>query len=758
MYFISNRFYVSLFVVIIKLFCFVSPSTAQTITVLSKEDRQAIVQAHVICQCLSQKNNQHVFMTSSAGTVQLDSTEAKQYPIRITLSSIGYTTLIDTLSSNQNRTYFLSPENTSLNEVVITGQYSPNNPENAIHKVRIIDRKRIELQGAQNLRDVLNNELNVRISQDNILGSSMSLQGMSGQNVKILIDGVPVIGRLDGNIDLSQINLNNVERIEIIEGPLSVNYGTNALAGTINIITKKTQSSAFSSSITTYYESIGQYNLAARIGLSRKKTTVSVFGGRNYFDGWRMSDARFYKEENALADSNRYMDWKPKEQYFGTAMFQQQWRTLNIGLTSDLFYEKITNKGKPRAPYYETAFDDYYRTYRFNNSINITGKLSPNYNITAIAAYNYFQRIKNTYYNDLTTLKQTLTDNAEDQDTSTFKTGMSRASISNTKDSSQLHYEIGYDLNQEIAEGKRIKNEKQYLGDYALFGSLEYSPFETLTIRPGLRFAYNTVYIAPVIPSLNIKLNIKKITLRASYAKGFRAPSLKELYFYFVDINHNIQGFEALKAERSDNYSISVNAQQLVNQKTYKADLTFFYNDIHDMITLAQTSGANYTYTNIGTYKTKGINLNTEMAINHFKLAIGGSYMGRYNELSTQKDIEKYNYSPEFRSNVLYEFKKSALNIAFFYKYTGILYGYGINAQEQLYQTRTQDFHTADVSITKSLWKKRVRVCLGSKNLFDVKTISSNSSSGAHSQSSSSIPVSMGRTYFLKVEFTFNSN
>ena len=59
---------------------------------------------------------------------------------------------------------------------------------------------------------------------------------MSGENVKIMIDGVPVIGRQNGNLDLSQLNLLGIEHVEIIEGPLSVNYGNNALVGTINLI------------------------------------------------------------------------------------------------------------------------------------------------------------------------------------------------------------------------------------------------------------------------------------------------------------------------------------------------------------------------------------------------------------------------------------------------------------------------------------------------------------------------------------------
>ena len=91
----------------------------------------------------------------------------------------------------------------------------------------------------QNLANIIEKELNIKLSEDNLLGSSLSIQGVSGQNVKILIDNIPVIGRLNGNIDISQISLNNIEKIEIVEGPLSTVYGTDALAGTINLITKK---------------------------------------------------------------------------------------------------------------------------------------------------------------------------------------------------------------------------------------------------------------------------------------------------------------------------------------------------------------------------------------------------------------------------------------------------------------------------------------------------------------------------------------
>ena len=198
--------------------------------------------------------------------------EKQKYAL-LKVSYIGYQMYLDTLFSGENKIILLQPKDYLIDDVVVTAQYSPTSVENSVHKIKVISRQKIDDMAAVNLRDVLTNELNIRISQDNVLGSGMSLQGISGQNVKILIDGVPVIGRMDGQIDLNQINLNNVERIELIEGPLSVNYGSNALAGTINIITKKHQDEKLSLGINSYTENIGTYNLETNIGFTfhRKK-------------------------------------------------------------------------------------------------------------------------------------------------------------------------------------------------------------------------------------------------------------------------------------------------------------------------------------------------------------------------------------------------------------------------------------------------------------------------------------------------------
>ncbi|NQX98780.1 MAG: TonB-dependent receptor, partial [Flavobacteriales bacterium] len=414
------------------------------------------------------------------------------------------------------------------------------------------------------------------------------------------------------------------------------------------------------------------------------------------------------------------------------------------------------NRGLPRAPYSETAFDDYYYTTRIDNSLFFNKKIGSNYNIKSTVAYNDYKRIKNTFFKDLTTLEETQTENSGDQDTTRFNQWIIRSSFSTSKDSIKVNYELGIDFNIEEAFGRRIENKTQTMGDYAGYASVEYRPFKNTTIRPGVRYAYNTNYQAPITPSLNIKQTIGKFNVRASYARGFRAPSLKELYFDFVDINHNIVGNTDLKAEQSNNFNLSVNYTKIIKSYILKMEASSFYNKIENLITLAQASGAEYSYVNIGDYETHGIQLNNNISYNHFKFGIGGSYIGRYNYLSETNSIEAFSYTPELKSSINYEFPKQQLFISFFYKFTGELPGFRIDANDEIRQTYIESYHTADLSIGKKFWKKQMQVTLGSKNLFNVKNVSSVSQGSVHSSNNGSSPVAMGRTYFLKMTLNFS--
>lgn len=663
-----------------------------------------------------------------------------------------YTRIVMGLELNKIKKIYLTPSNLNLSEVVITAQYAQTTAEQAVQKIQVIDKEKIQQMGAVNMRDVLSNQLNVRLQQDNILGAGMSLQGISGENVKFLMDGVPMIGRLSGNIDLSQINVNNIERIEFIEGPLSVQYGTNALAGTINVITKNASTKKLITGVTGYYESIGTYNLTADANVYFKKHNIQVSGGRNYFDGWNSSDAAFDMPQSRIADSTRFKQWKPKEQYFANFGYNCTIKKINFGLKSAYFEEKITNRGYPRAPYAETSFDDYYFTKRIDNNIYLNGKISKNWSVNSLVAYNYYNRIKKTVYKDLTTLDETLSLNSSDQDTSRFTLLMSRASFVHKTDSSKLNYEIGYDVNYESALGKRIDNQLQYQGDYAAFATIEYKPIDKLILKPGVRYSYNTTYKTPVIPSLNLKWMLTdEHTIRASYARGFRAPSLKELYFLFVDINHNIVGNMDLRSEQSDNYSLSYNYKRTIKNCRFKLDVNIFYNDIYNLITLAQTTATEYSYINIGKYKTLGAQITNTLRYKKLSFQTGFNYTGRYNDLSETESVPEFNFSPEVSENISYRFVKEKLTISLFYKYNGKVPGYML-VNDVVQQTILSDYHTMDATISKLWYKDRIGVSIGCKNIFDIKNINSSSvSGGVHSSSATSVPLSTGRNYFIKL-------
>lgn len=737
-----------------------SSITAQTIVVVSAEDNRPIPGAKFILKPEGEEKRLN-FTTNTNGEIDFsDSKLNENERYFISISFIGFKTIKDTISLAKERYVFKMESAYSIfDEVVVTAQYKQQRVDQSVHQINIIDKEKIENMAAQNLKDVLTNQLNVRLSEDNVLGSSMQLQGIGGQNVKILIDGVPLTGRLNGNIDLSQIPMDNVERIEIIEGPLSVSYGTDALAGTINIITKKKVDKGFSILSDNYYESNGRYNHTGSLRFRKNKHQLSLEGGRYFFDGWNPYHKPFFFEKNPIADSTRVKQWNPKEQYFGTFKYGYRFKKMHLQFSSSNFYEEVINRGAPRPPYDQTAFDDYYQTIRLNQRLKLDGKLGENYRFSVIGAYNGYNRKKNTYLRDLTTIEDILSSNPEDQDTSSFHTFLSRGSIVRTKDSATINYEVGYDITYETAVGKRILKGQQSIGDYAVYATAEYNPFKKLTLRPGLRWAYNTTYDAPIVPSFHTKFNLldkssNKMQLRASYARGFRAPSIKELHFFFVDINHNIQGNPDLKAETSNNFNFSLSQQWKKSKNALNNRITFFYNDISNLITLSQENQTAYSYFNLERYKTTGVQLRSQYSRSSVQLGVGAGYVGRYNQISEENvDQNQFLFSPEVQGSLQYQWKKAEMSFSLFYKYTGQLPNIRTDENGNLYESVIQDYHLADFTIDKKFFKEKLSVSIGAKNIFNVTTVAGSSAGGtAHAGMGTRINVGMGRTYFMRLK------
>ena len=102
----------------------------------------------------------------------------------------------------------------NLEDIVVTAEFAPTEARNAIHKVTVLTQKEWREQGISDLSELLQRQLTMRVTPDPILGNGLSIQGLGGQNIQIMIDGVPVIGRLGGEIDLTQLNLARLGQLQ----------------------------------------------------------------------------------------------------------------------------------------------------------------------------------------------------------------------------------------------------------------------------------------------------------------------------------------------------------------------------------------------------------------------------------------------------------------------------------------------------------------------------------------------------------------
>ncbi len=667
----------------------------------------------------------------------------------IKLTYVGFLDYVDTIMPGESLTIYLKRASYNVDEVVVTGQYDASSQDQSIYKVKVINSREIQHRGAVNLKEMLSTELNIRTSQDNALGSSISMQGLGGEHVKFLIDGVPVIGREAGNIDMDQINLQNIDHIEIINGPMSVAYGSNALAGVINIITKPTDRLLYSSTLDAYYETVGVYNLNMSVSGTAKRNSFGFNGGRNFFSGFQAPGSSWGQR------------WKPKEQWNFGGEYKYNWDNTYLKLAATYFNQELRDNGLLLPPYFETRFDKVFFTQRIVTRADFKHKFNARSRVNATTSYSTYHKIRNTYLNDLTVLEKHLVPGA--QDTTKFRDLMFRADYSYGTEGDKIKFQTGVDLNSENGSGKRIKDGNQDIGDYAVFASLNYTPIIRLNIQPGLRYIYNTKFKAPLIYSLNVKYDISEfVSMRASIASGFRAPSLKELYLNFVDVNHDVHGNEDLLAETSVSTNLFFQySSSSIRSYVWGLEMNLFNNNIKDNIQLIPLGEGSlvYSYVNLNRFITRGLEVNFNNNVYPWlTVKFGYTYTGQrieYEGLSST-DFEFYS---GFNTTATYNLKKWDMNFSLYYKYNGKypqLYFVGVDETPEI---RFMDsYNTMDMTMGKWFWKRQINLQVGAKNMFDNTNVAvaGGSQGGVHTGGSGSVPVNWGRTFFVRLQFRFN--
>ncbi|MFC3563295.1 TonB-dependent receptor plug domain-containing protein [Pedobacter jamesrossensis] len=686
--------------------------------------------------------------------------------LSITLLLSGFTALSQQVKID-------SAKAKDLKEVVITGQFGPQTLKNSVYNIRTISAERIKLRAATNVQQVLNTELGFRFSNDLTLGTTdVQLMGMTGRNIKILLDGVPMVDRSDTRESLNQIDINTIDRIEIVEGPMSVVYGTDALAGVINIITKNPGKSLVTISARIQEETAGneysafsgEGNHIQNISTSWQNKGWSALAGfsHNDFGGWNLAPkTATIAEVEAVA--NR---WKPKEQWLGNTKIGYRNENFNIWYRLDGLNEEIDSRGGMNPNNYRAKFQTY-TTKRYTQQLQTEWRLASNLQLTAIGGFTNLERATRSVVHDFSTGAEELTTTAGEQDVAKFSSVIFRSTVQ-YKVSDMFALQPGIEYNRDAASGARI-NGSPAINDYSFFISGEVRPVKGINIRPGVRFIKNSIYDAPIIPSLNTNFTLtESLNFRLGFAKGFRAPALRELYYDFFDSNHSIMGNPDLKAEESNSFNGSLAWSGIqTNDLQFRYTLAGFYNLFKNRIDFGidATNPAVTTLINISKYKTTGGTLENTLIYKNFQANIGLSYIGRYNDLtesSSNFDVPEFVWSAEVSANLTYTFPKINGSISFFYKYTGSVPNYQlstVNGVQAATLVKVGSFNLADLMLNKNIYKC-LTINVGVKNLFNVTQLSNTStaSGGAHSTGGATVPNSYGRSYLVGLTFNWNKN
>lgn len=650
-----------------------------------------------------------------------------------------------------------------IEEVVVTGQFRPTSLKNSVYNIRSLDREYIQRRSTTDMSTLLNMELGIRFNNDLTLGESdLQLMGVSGQNVKVLVDGVPMIDRGSTKQSLSQIDLNTIERVEIVEGPVSVMYGTDALAGVINIITQTNSKSdqnwgitarLLEESVSSEYAPIrneGRHN--AHLGINYQNTNWSFnwSGSRNNFGGYQGQS------------SGRALDWQPKDQWLTNARVGYQTEGLNATYTISYTNEDIYTPGEIGANY--KYIDKNFLTDRVTQILQSQWQVNDRVHLTGSFSQQNYRRETATRLYDLNTQSTELTAGDGEQDISKFNQSFARINgVYRFHD--ELSVLAGLEFDRDKGFGARI-DEGAEIYDLAAFLSAEYRPLTWMLLRPGLRFIHNSIYNAPpAIPSFNAKLILNpKWDLRMGYAMGFRAPALRELYFTFHDSNHAIEGNTDLKAEHNHNFNASVNFHSKLNKKAYwSSTLGTYYNHFINLITTGQRADdpTISTYLNIGHHKTAGATWENTLGYGFWQGRLGLGLIGRYNDLfGDNKDLGKFFWTPEMNASLIRDFPKWDANINVYYKLYGKRPSFrvtGAGQDMQISRGHQQAYHQLDISIGKRFFQS-LTLQAGVRNLTNTTNVwnTSTEETGAHAPGSASVPVAYGRSAFFGLTYHFN--
>ena len=474
-----------------------------------------------------------------------------------------------------------------LDEIVVVGTGTEHKLKDAPVQTEIISGRQLRQFNGSSLEDILSMLSPSFDFQSSDMGSNMQLGGLGNSYILVLVDGKRMHGDLGGQNNLGQIDPARIERIEIIKGAASALYGSDAIAGVINVILKKDRKKIFVENNTRY----GSYNEARqsdRIQFKLGSVSSTTNFQLKHTDGWqnttRENPNRYEKPvTNSINKTvNEFTDWSI-DQHFDWYINP---RTM-VYAEGGWYTKKI----------YRPCGVPDYKTYNFiyrDIDAKAGGKFSygEKDNLTWDVMYN-----SHAYHYDYThETWETVRDEDGNRITIPHFPGdealQSRQERIMAQVKNIVYLPYGNILSTGIEERyDRLKSpnrlDSRSVDDNTLsaFAQDEWNPVKDLNFTAGLRLTYNNSFGARLSPKLSAMYKLGDFRFRAGYSEGFKTPTLKELHYRYIRqmslVSLNL-GNEDLDPQTSRYFTAGVE----YNGRNFMFSVTGYYNRLDNMITL----------------------------------------------------------------------------------------------------------------------------------------------------------------------------
>lgn len=519
--------------------------------------------------------------SDSNGYYELQLPDNKSYTL--TATYVGYINITQTVAQNyKGRIDIILEENhTMLDQVVVTGTRTPKLLKDAPIVTRVISEVDIKRTDATNISDLLQTEMpGIEFTYSMNQQTSLNMSGFGGNSVLFLVDGERLAGETLDNVDYSRLNMDNVQRIEIVKGAASSLYGSNAVGGVVNIISRESQEP-------------WSINMNARYGAHNEQR----YGGSVGFNAGRfnsMTNIQYTSiDEIDLSEGTDNEEVGDYSKIYGNSTLNVKERLI-FTASDDLRFTA-------RAGYFfreRNSSESIKERYR-----SFTGGFKGNYDISENdaleLAYSFDQYDKSDFL---------VINNLDVHDYSNVQHSM-RALYNHTFSGKHI-LTVGSDYMRDYLMSYQFIDNGSHIQHTAdAFAQFDWNPYKRFNVIAGLRFDYfSEAKLSHLSPKLGMMYKINKCSLRASYAGGFRAPTLKEMYmnFYMGNI-FMIYGNADLKPESSHNFSLSTE----YTKGQHNFTVTGFYNIVDNRITTAWNQALEgQVYTNMSRLQVAGVDAN----------------------------------------------------------------------------------------------------------------------------------------------------